>query len=53
MALLGRGDVSLAELAFECGYYDQAHLNRDFRDFAGKPPAAYASRIVPDRGVIL
>jgi AraC-like DNA-binding protein len=51
--LLGRGQVSLAELAFECGYYDQAHLNREFRDFAGKPPAAFARRIVPDGGVIL
>jgi AraC-like DNA-binding protein len=53
VALLQRGDVSLAELAFECGYYDQAHLNRDFRDFAGRSPAAYARRIVPDGGVIL
>ena len=53
VALLRRGDVPLAELAFECGYYDQAHLNRDFRDLAGRPPAAYARRIVPDGGVIL
>jgi AraC-like DNA-binding protein len=53
VALLGRGDLSLAEVAFACGYYDQAHLNRDFRDFAGKPPAAYARRMVPDGGVIL
>jgi AraC-like DNA-binding protein len=53
VSILGRGDVSLADLAFECGYYDQAHLNRDFRDFAGKPPAAYARQIVPDGGVIL
>jgi AraC-like DNA-binding protein len=53
VALLRRGDVPLAELAFECGYYDQAHLNRDFRDLAGRSPAAYARRIVPDGGVIL
>lgn len=53
VALLGVGDVSLADLAFECGYYDQAHLNRDFRDFAGKSPAAFARRIHPDGGVIL
>jgi transcriptional regulator GlxA family with amidase domain len=53
VALLRRRDVSLAELAFECGYYDQAHLNRDFRGFAGRSPAAYARRIGPDGGVIL
>jgi AraC-like DNA-binding protein len=53
VALLTRGDVPLAELAFECGYYDQAHLNRDFREFAGKPPSAFARRIAPDGGVIL
>jgi AraC-like DNA-binding protein len=53
VALLRRADVPLAELAFECGYYDQAHLNRDFREFAGRSPVAYARRIVPDGGVIL
>lgn len=32
--------VVLAEFASECGYYDQAHLARDFRDLAGCPPSA-------------
>jgi AraC-like DNA-binding protein len=31
--------VVLAEFAVECGYYDQAHLARDFRDLAGCPPS--------------
>ncbi len=52
--LLGqREELGLAELAFECGYYDQAHLNRDFREFAGVPPGRFARRIVPGAGVLV
>ncbi|SPT57684.1 helix-turn-helix domain-containing protein [Actinomadura madurae] len=35
--LLGRG-AGLAEAAFACGYYDQAHLNREFRALSGCTP---------------
>jgi AraC-like DNA-binding protein len=33
--------LDLTELALDCGYYDQAHLYRDFRDLAGLTPRAY------------
>ena len=33
-----------AELAQQCGYYDQAHLIHEFRSFSGLHPTAYAAR---------
>ena len=39
--LEGRADVDWSDLALSCGYFDQAHFNRDFRALSGVNPSAY------------
>jgi AraC-like DNA-binding protein len=43
---LGRPGASLAGVAAACGYFDQSHLDREFRDFAGMPPTGYLAERV-------
>jgi AraC-like DNA-binding protein len=46
---LGRDDgARFAEIAQDCGYYDQAHLNRDFRELGGTTPGDFVAKLLPE-----
>jgi AraC-like DNA-binding protein len=49
---LERTPVHWAEIAYRCGYADQSHLNRDFRDLAGTTPTDFLARLIPDGGAV-
>jgi AraC-like DNA-binding protein len=44
-------DRGLAEIAYDCGYFDQAHLNRDFRALAGTTPTALRASTLGSAGL--
>jgi AraC-like DNA-binding protein len=48
-----RTEMGWAEIAQACGYYDQAHMIRDFNQFAGSPPSEFARRRLPDGGGVI
>ena len=42
---------SIAEVAVACGYYDQAHLDRDFRDFLETTPSDFSAAVTSVQAV--
>lgn len=41
LADFAEGNDESAELAVDCGYREQPHINREFRAFAGLAPGEY------------
>jgi AraC family transcriptional regulator len=41
LALLRKTDLSIAEIALTCGFSDQSHFNRCFKEFTGITPRAF------------
>ncbi len=53
IGLMSRGAVDLGALTAACGFYDQAHLNREFRALAAVTPGQVAAARVTEGAVAL
>ncbi len=51
LAARREGVLDWADLAQELGFFDQAHLIRDFKKLVGATPAAYVRRLRADRSI--
>ena len=51
LQLVGGGNHrSLTEIALDCGFFDQAHFNHEFRELAGMSPGELVD--VPERQLL-
>ena len=42
------GDINWTEIAHASGWYDQMHMIRDFRVFAGETPSRAMKQLAPE-----
>ena len=47
LKLITSTDSSLTAVAYDCGYFDQAHFIKDFKSFTGTTPSAYLAESFP------
>ena len=41
LLLIAKGGSSLTSIAYECSYFDQSHLIKEFRSFTGNSPSSF------------
>lgn len=44
-------DLDWFDIIYDCGYFDQTHFIKDFKQFTGEPPAAFYSKPHPIESV--
>ena len=49
LELVRSADMSLTNIAYECGYYDQAHFIKEFKSYTGMTPSQIGGNIVSDQ----
>ena len=37
-------EIEWSAIAYDCGYYDQAHFIKEFQNFSGLSPTAYVAQ---------
>lgn len=46
LELVRAANISLTNIAYECGYYDQAHFIKEFKSYTGMSPSQLSGNIV-------
>jgi AraC-like DNA-binding protein len=45
LGLVRKANTSLTNIAYECGYYDQAHFIKEFKSYTGLTPSQLSNAI--------
>ncbi|HVV06926.1 MAG TPA: helix-turn-helix transcriptional regulator [Puia sp.] len=53
LKLIAKNNQPLTAIAYDCGYFDQAHFIKDFKSFTGLTPSAYQKNISPVNQLLL